>query len=299
MKKMKSFLIAALAASLVPGLCACGESQSGSTPWGYNSSNTFPPTTTAAPAKPGGATITQAAPSSYISYMPYDNGLFSAEVPYGWEVRVLETSDYIHYTFQIYNPDDPNVRLYFNMKTEGYIYSKADWEAYNKLYPDSIFAKLPYLEPQTTEQFCKIFSTAMKPNNTARFTFPSINNFTKVQSLSTDPVAGETIRGTYTDENGNTVEGAFTCAIYPVYMYATYLCNVYHTIFLTAPQNEIDDYLPVLLHIMDSIAFSDEYIRQYQAEEGYYADAAAQISALCTQMTDTIIANWEERVSQW
>ena len=49
-----------------------------------------------------------------IKYEKYDNGLFSMQIPKGWQVSV-GPFDYIHYTFIVYNPTNPSYKIYFNM----------------------------------------------------------------------------------------------------------------------------------------------------------------------------------------
>ena len=45
--------------------------------------------------------------ASKVTYENYDNGLVSLKIPKGWKVEVAPV-DYIHYSFKVYNPEDPN-----------------------------------------------------------------------------------------------------------------------------------------------------------------------------------------------
>lgn len=234
-----------------------------------------------------------------ITYVKYDNGLFTAEIPKGWVVNVLELSDYIHYTFQIYDPKNPNVRLFFNMKTEGYFATKKDRDFFVSVYPTSEIAKMPAVEPNTTEAFYKVFCEAMAPNNTANFKFMQLNNFQKVQSLGTDPLGAETIRATFTEGGGQKMEGVFYCAIMPVWLYYITLLNVYQAVYMVAPENELNNWIPVFDHTLGSIRFTETFIRNYNDEEAFQGRSAAQIGQICSQMTDIVISGWESRQSSY
>ena len=112
------------------------------------------PTKTPEPTKkqdPGKDNYTVvASEQSKIKYERYDNGLFSAEIPKGWKVEIHEQSDYIHYTFQIYNPEKPDVRILYNMQTTGYWATKKDYDWYNNNYPKNELSNQPYLTEQNT-----------------------------------------------------------------------------------------------------------------------------------------------------
>lgn len=260
---------------------------------------------TPTPSKPGKQTDTgkkfniRQSENAKITYEKYDNGLFTAEIPKGWVVNVLELSDYIHYTFQIYDPNNPSVRIFFNMKTEGYFATKADRDFYVSWYPTSELAKMPAVEPNTTEAFYKVFCEAMAPNNTANFKFMQLNNFTKVASLGTDALGAETIRATFTEGSGKKMEGIFYCAIMPVWLYYITLLNVYQAVYMVAPENELNNWIPVFDHTLGSIRFTDTFIRNYNDEEAFQGRAAAQIGQICSQMTDIVISGWEARESAY
>ena len=239
-------------------------------------------------------TVKQSAAAS-VTYESYNNGLFTAEIPKGWVVNVLETSDYIHYTFQIYDPKNPNLKVFFNMKTEGYFASQKDHDFYCTYYPTSELAKMPWVDPQTTEAFYNVFSNTLCVNDTNNFKFPRINGFNKIESLGKDALGAETLHATYTDEKGQTVEGVFYCAIMPVWLYYITCLNVYQAVFVTAPENELSNWIDVLSHVLGSIRFTQTYINNYYDEQAFQGRTAAQIGQICSQMTDIVVSGWEQR----
>ncbi len=67
--------------------------------------------------------------TSVITYEDYNNGLVSMKIPTGWKVEIAKT-DYIHYSFKVYNPNDKNYMFLFGLKQEGFL--KSDWSCFKK-----------------------------------------------------------------------------------------------------------------------------------------------------------------------
>ena len=231
--------------------------------------------------------------ASKIKYSKYDNGLFSAEVPKGWTVDVHDKADYIHYTFQIYNPDNPDIRIFFNMKTEGYWASQEDKDYYSSYYPTSELASMPVINPHTTEAFYNVFYDFME--DTSLFKFRRLKNVTQVESLGKDVLGGQIIHATGTNTSGGKVEGVFACTLMPVSLYYVTAMYVYNTYTLTAPEGELSTWMPVLEHIFASIEFSEEYQRQLSNELRTISQAQLEIGRICSQTTDIVISGWESR----
>ena len=135
-----------------------------------------------------------------VEFEQYDNGLVSLQIPKGWKVEVAPF-DYIHYAFTVYNPQNTDYRMFFMMKSEGYLKTQKMKDWYNKNY-HSIMSELPVVDPQTTEQFFKILTEAFKVSETGGFNYPKISNFKKIESLGKNEIGGEIIRGTYTKQQG-------------------------------------------------------------------------------------------------
>ena len=230
-----------------------------------------------------------------IEYQKYDNGLFSMDIPKGWVVKTSKT-DYIHYTFMAYDPKNPDFKILFNMKTEGYLKTQKMKAFYSKYYPNAPMAKLPVISPQTTEGFYKVFTQAYKlDQNLLEFKVPVIKNFTTIQKLGKNATGGSIIRAKYTNESGKTVEGIFTATIKEFAMPPVVLLIVYNTVFFTAPENELVEWTPTLNHCLSSIKFSDKYINGYYNEQGQVVKNANAIQAICNQTSNIITSGWNER----
>lgn len=244
-----------------------------------------------------------------IKLTKFDNGLFSLNIPEGWKVDVL--GDYIHYTIKVYNPENPMYQMFFNMKTEGYNKSQAAKKWQQTYYPNNIFAKCAVIEDKTTEGFYKIFNELGTLNNTSEFTFPTLTDFTVVQKLGASALGGDLLRATFKDSNGKEGEGLFTAYVYdPGPYYVTenitsgnqidiYYLNVYNTIFVTAPKNELIDWEDTLNKMVASLEFSNTFISQYQSQQDSVMKKFQSVRNICNQITDSIMSAWEARSASY
>ena len=246
--------------------------------------------------KPGPSTdnfTIVASPASQVKYEKYDNGLFSAEIPKGWVVEVHEQSDYIHYTFQIYDPKNPDLRIMYNMKSEGYWASKADHDFFANAYPTSELSANPWLDELTTLALLPAFFKIM-PDGTM-FKFRKTTDFKKIESLGTDVFGGEIIHATSTNAEGKTVEGIYSASIMKINLYYVNMLYVYGATFMTAPEGELSNWIEVLEHIFSTVEFSAAYQKALNEELIFQGQAAMEISRICSQTTDIVISGWESR----
>ncbi len=240
-----------------------------------------------------------------VKLTDYNNGQFSMKLPEGWKVDTL--GDNIHYTIKAYNPDDPSYQMFFNMKTEGYNKSQAAKNFQQKYYPNSIFAKTAVLEDETTEGFYKIFNELGALNNTAEFTFPTLNNFTLIEKIGTAPIGGDILRANYTNESGKQGEGLFTAYVYdpgPYYVNENvfsgnkidiYYLSVYNTIFISAPKDEFINWEETLNTMVSSLEFSDSFVSQFNSQQDAVMKNSQSVRSIGNQISDGIMSSWESR----
>ena len=230
-----------------------------------------------------------------VEFQNYNNGLFSMKIPKGWTVGTCKAS-YGFYTFMVYNPANPDYKIFFNMKTEGYLKTQKMKNMYKRYYPNAPFAKLPVISPQTTEAFYRIFTQAFSLNqNILDFKVPVINNFTAVQTLGKNITGGSIIRATYQNEQGKQVEGVFTATIKEFAAPPVVILTVYNAVFFTAPANELVDWMPVLNYCLSTIRFSDNFVQGFYREQGQIVANANAIQAICNQTSDIITSGWNAR----
>ena len=240
-----------------------------------------------------------------IKLTDYNNGLFSMKLPEGWKIDTI--GDSIHYTIKAYNPEDPSYQMFFNMKTEGYNKSQAAKNFQQRYYPDSMFAKTAVLEDKTTEGFYKIFNEQGALNNTASFTFPTINNFTVIEKLGTAAIGGDILRASFKNENEKDTEGLFTAYVYdpgPYYVNENvfsgnkidiYYLSVYNAIFVTAPKDEFINWEETLNTMVSSLEFSDSFISQFNSQQDAVMKSFQNVRSIGNQISDGIMSSWESR----
>ena len=230
-----------------------------------------------------------------VQFQNYDNGLFSMKIPRGWVVGVAK-SDFIHYTFMVYDPINPDYKIFFNMKTEGYLKTQKMKAFYKRYYPSAPFAKLPVISPQTTGGFYKVFTTVFTMNQKLLpFKAPVIKNFTPIQTLGKNMTGGSIVRATYQNEHGKNAEGVFTATIKEFAMPPVVILNVYNTIFFTTPEGELVEWMPVLNYCVSTIKFSDNFINNYYRQEGQMVQNAKALQSICNQTSDIITSGWNAR----
>lgn len=240
-----------------------------------------------------------------IKFTDFDNGLIKMKVPDGWKVDVL--GDYIHYTVKAYNPQKPIYQFYFNLKVEGFNKSEDAKKWQQKYYPDSIFAKASVIATKDTEGYYKIFNDMGPLNNTEKFTFPTLTDFTVIENLGQGVFGGDTLRATFKDANNEEGEGIFTAYVYdagPYYVNEniisgkkidTYYLSVYDSIFITAPKDEFINWEQTLNTIAGSLEFTDTFLNGFNKEQDAVMKNFQSIRNICNQISDGIMDSWAKR----
>ncbi|MBR2833681.1 MAG: hypothetical protein IKE75_04580 [Bacilli bacterium] len=248
--------------------------------------------------------------ASTITYETFDNGLISLKIPKDWKVETPNL-DYIHYSFKVYNPKNPNYMFLFSMKLEGFnkTQNAKDWQ--NKYYPNVVFAKLPVIDPQTTEAFYKIWNETADFVNTENVKseyFPKFNDFTIIENLGANSIGGDILRATYTNNNIKN-QGLFTASVKEIGTYYVNSnvfnlfsekidvspLNVYNIIFMTAPDNEFNDWNQVLDNCLSTLKFSDTFVNGFNQEEASIMSNFKANQAIYDSISDGIMDSWEKR----
>ncbi len=249
--------------------------------------------------------------SSTIVYEKYDNGLVSLEIPKGWKVSVAP-ADYIHYSFKVFNPKDPNYMLFFGLKQEGFLKSEKARSTYEKLYPSAIFSKLRAIEPQTTEAFYKVWNANAKLSNETEMKqeyFPYFNEFTVIENMGKSMLGGDILRATFQDSNNKTIQGLFTSSVYSSGSYYINTdmwnlfsekvdvapLNVYNIIFFTAPDKEFINYQSILDHSLSTIVFSKKFQDSFNTQEAQIVSTIQANQKVYDEISDMIMDSWEKR----
>ena len=243
--------------------------------------------------------------TSKIEFEDCKTNEFSIKKSKGWKVDTL--GDYIHYTIKVYDPNNPTYQFFLNMKTEGYNKSEDAKRWQQKYYPNNIFAKTSVIASKDTEGFYKIFNDLGTLNNSASFTFPTLTDFTVIEKLGKGPLGGDMLRASFKDANGKDGEVIFTAYVYDVGPYYVseniisgkqidiqYL-NVYDTIFITTPKDELIDWQDTLNTICSSLEFTDSFINGFNKEQDAVMNNFQKIRAIGNEISDGIMDSWNKR----
>ena len=250
-----------------------------------------------------------------IEYDKFDNNLVSFNYPKGWKVEVAPF-DYIHYSFKVYNPDDPSYMFIFMMKLEGFNKSAAAKSWQQKYYPNNLFAQLPVINPQTTEAFYKIWNEVATyvNKNDAKFEYlPKFKDFSIIEKLGSNEIGGDILRAKYTNTSGATVQGLFTAAVYSAGSYYVntdirnlfsskvdvFPLNVYNAMFMTAPDADFVNWQPILDKCLSTIEFSQDFINGFNKEENDIMKTIQANQKVYDQISDMIMDSWEKRSNSY
>jgi hypothetical protein len=244
-------------------------------------------------------------------YEKFDNGLVSLNIPKGWKVEVAP-ADYIHYSFKVYNPNNPDYMFLFGLKQEGFLKSEKARSTYANLYPDAVFSKLAAIDPQTTEAFYKVWNANAKLSNETELKtnyFPYLNEFTTVENLGSSPLGGDIIRATFKNGEGKLMQGLFTATVMSIGSY--YInedmwnlfsakvdvspLNVYNIVFMSTPDETFDYWQPILDHCLSTITFSSNFIAGFNNQEQTLVNTIKANQQIYDSISDMIMDSWEQR----
>lgn len=248
--------------------------------------------------------------ASQVTYDTYDNGLVSFEYPSGWTVEVCPT-DYIHYCFKVYDPENPTYMFLFGLKQEGALKSEKARQVYAKMYPDAPFSKITPIDPQTTEGFYNAWNNNSDYNNQTLGTnfFMHLDNFEVIENLGKDMVGGDVLRATYTDSKGNKAQGIFTAAVKDVGSYYisedmwnpfgaqvdVWPLNTYNICIMSAPDDDFVNWQDKLDHCLGTIQFSQQFINGFNSQEDALLSSIQANQKIYDSISDSIMSSWEAR----
>ena len=239
------------------------------------------------------------------------NDLISLKIPKGWKVEV-PLVDYIHYTFKVYNPNNPDYMIIFMMKLEGFNKSEAARNWQKKYYPNQVFAKLPVINPQTTESFYKVWNESAEFVNTNNVKFeylPKLNEFSVIENLGVNAIGGDILRATYKNSNNDLIQGLFTASVKDAGSYYVnsnifnmfsekidvWTLNVYNIILMTAPDSEFINWQSILDNCLSTLEFSDTFVNEFNKEESNILSTIQANQKVYNEISDMIMDSWEKR----
>ena len=244
--------------------------------------------------------------ASQVKYEQFDNGLLRIEIPKGWKVEVPNTVTYSGYTFKVYNPNNKDYLIEFSLGLSGFLKTEAARKKYASLYPSAIFGQLAAIDPRTTEQFYKVWNTnakvANKQINQDFFVF--LNDFEMIENLGKTNLGGDVIRGKFTNEKGEPMQGLFTASIFDsgsYYMYGVDLAplNSYHNIIMYTPDDEFNNWQAIYDHCLSTIEFTDAFMQGFNKEQATKVSTVKANAKIYDEISDMIMDSWNKRSASY
>ena len=231
----------------------------------------------------------------------YKTDYVSMKIPKGWKVE--EDSKYFaYYVLHVYNEENPDYQIFFNLKTDGFTKNAKAKSYYQKMASSSPQANLPVLSPATTENYFTLFSdtsnAVLKINNGVSY-YPKLDDFKMVENLGKINVGGDILRGSYKGSKGN-AEGIFTATVKEMdpiklgTMDVSYYL-VYYTAFVTTPENELINWQSLLLDCLGSLEFSEKFEKAFYKELKQKSNTASFNRKQSQAVSDGIMDSWNKR----
>lgn len=174
-----------------------------------------------------------------------------------------------------------------------------------------MFTQAVVLNSPTTENFYKKFNeiaTYQKNIQTefAEDNFPTFSNFTKIEeaeantSMKSLALDSKVLRGTFTGENSKEGEGLFMVSVvnfgnqYQGGVDMGYYM-IYDIMSITSAKDEFIDYKDILLESVNSIEFTDSYVKQTIDDSNAQTQKALELNASMQKAFDSYMSAWENR----
>ena len=249
-----------------------------------------------------------------IKYQNYDNGIFTIQIPEGWEVSYGGNA--MLFAIHAYKPEkenSPKYHVFTLLKAEPlHLRAFKEFEVKNfgafPLY--DVLTKAPAVEEPTVESFYKVFNeytnyaTAFEPSYSIEgyeMVWPVLNNFETIEQfplnsmMSSVALDDKVIRANYTDVyDGSLQQGLFSGSI-TTNALSNQSYSAYNVFFISSPDEKFIEYKPVLLGVLNSIKFSDEFVQNTINASNQQAQNALAIGQSLQETYDACNRAWEER----
>ncbi len=250
-----------------------------------------------------------------ITLEDYSTEVFSMKIPKGWTVQ--SGGQGIYYAIRVTDPKDENNQVFLMLKIQPILKSqsaKKAWQDYAILAGGAqynLFSKAPVLESATTEGFFQVFGDVSSFANNiepslASFKFPTFNNFTKLEesesqaSLKSVAMDSKVLRATFTGSKGEAGEGMFLATV--VNFGNSYQMGVdmgYYMIYditaITSKKDEFINYQDILMKCVNSIEFTDSYVKKTIDDSNAQTQQSLQINAQVQAAFDSYMSAWNNR----
>ena len=254
--------------------------------------------------------------ASKLTLEEYKTDNFTMKKPTGWTVETGGTG--IFYAIRVYDPQNANNQVYLMLKVQPLLKTtsaKTFWQNYYNMSGNDtkykLFADAVVLDNPTTEGFYKKFDEistylgSIEPT-LSTMKFPKFSNFTKIEefdsnaSMKSVALDSKVLRGTFTGENSKDGEGLFMASVVNFgNQYSGGVDMGYYMIYdimaITAEKDEFINYKDILLDSVNSIEFSDAYVKQTIDNGNAQTQQALALNASIQKSFDSYMSAWESR----
>lgn len=254
--------------------------------------------------------------ASKLTLEEYKTDNFTMKKPTGWTVETGGTG--IFYAIRVYDPQNTNNQVYLMLKVQPLLKNtsaKTSWQNYYSMSGNNsqykLFADAVVLDNPTTEGFYKKFDeistylSSLEPT-LSTMKFPKFSNFTKIEefessaSMKSVALNSKVLRGTFTGENSKEGEGLFMASVvnfgnqYQGGVDMGYYM-IYDIMSITSAKDEFIDYKDILLESVNSIEFTDSYVKQTIDDSNAQTQKALELNASMQKAFDSYMSAWENR----
>ena len=247
----------------------------------------------------------------------YSTDVFSMKKPKGWTVEGAGIG--VFYAIRAYDPQNTNNQVFLMVKMQPLLKSdsaKSAWQNYYNLSGGNaqykVFANAVVLNNPTTEGFYKkigeisSYVNSIEPTLSS-FKFPTFNSFIKQEefdstaSMKNVALDSKVLRATFKGDNGKDGEGLFLASVVDFgsgqYQAGvdTSFYMVYDIMSVTSEKDKFIDYKDILLQTVNSIEFSDSYVKTTIDNSNAQTQKALELSASIQRAFDSYMSAWESR----
>ena len=250
-----------------------------------------------------------------ITLENYSTEVFSMKIPKGWTVQ--SGGQGIYYAIRVTDPKDENNQVFLMLKIQPLLKSlnaKKQWQSYAALAGGTqynVFSKAVVLENPTTEGFFQVFGNVTSYLNSveptlASFKYPTFNNFTKLEesesqaSLKSVAMDSKVLRATFTGSNSQEGEGLFLATVVnfgnssQMGVDMSYYM-IYDITAITSKKDEFINYQDILMKCVNSIEFTDSYVKKTIDDSNAQTQQSLQINAQVQAAFDSYMSAWDNR----
>lgn len=261
---------------------------------------------------PAGEPSTPSSGSQTASYTleNYDGGIFTMKLPKGF---VIETAGaYAGFGFHAYDPQNPDVQIFFYGELGPYFRSAEDKSMYQQ-YSQSgdPLTKLSVLNPKTVLGCISSFDDyeqAYNATSTPYHDFPVIRQLSNISEqpvttfLSGVAESESMVLADLTSTTGNACSGIFQGSIADANPYASSfpspsVCAM-DVFGVIAPKEQFTSVSPALIESLCSFRFTDEYIKESMSITNTIGMNAAEYSRQNEAMMDNITNNFLNYINE-